>query len=624
MAIFNKLKDTNDKTNLINKRFFYMIIVVILLSTILFTRLYFLQIIEKEKFSTLSKRNQLTVIPFEAKRGLIYDRNGKVLATNYSIYNLEIVPQIAKQSKVILERLRSLKLITEKEIKKFNNNRYKHRPYEPVIIKENLTEKETAILSTYLFELPGIYISAKLVRHYPYPKIMSHILGYTGLIAEKELAYTDSNYLSHEQIGKTGVEKKYEELLHGILGYKQVEVDAKGMIVNTKNFIPPTAGDDVYLTIDIELQKETYEIMKNYKGAAIVLSTKTGEILSMVSVPGYDSNVLIPQSKDHKKLKEIFQNPNKPMYNRAINGLYPLASPIKPFLAIQGLEKKKITPKYQLFDPGWYKLPSSNHIFRDLSYNIGGYGWINLHKSIVKSSDTYYYHLAHLLGINSMHSILTKFGFGKSTKIDLWGESIGLVPNKSWKIITKSQPWYKGDSLLVGIGQGFLQTTPIQLAQATMLMANKGKGYYPHIFDKSIDQFGSIQTFEKKSIPPIKLSKNIYWQWIHNAMRGVIHEKEGTGWRFGKDAPYIAAGKTGTGQIISLHHNDIIDKENIPEHLKDHSSFIVFAPFNNPEIAVAVLIENMPGSALLARRICDAYFSKTGILKNTHLNKNNT
>ena len=214
-----------------------------------------------------------------------------------------------------------------------------------------------------------------------------------------------------------------------------------------------------------------------------------------------------------------------------------------------------------------------------------------------------------------MHSILTKFGFGQKTKIDLWGESSGLVPNASWKMEEKAKPWYKGDSIQIGIGQGFLQVTPIQLAQATMLMANKGKGYRPHIFDKSIDQFGNINKFEKKPINPIILSKKIYWQLIHNAMRGVIHEAGGTGRRFGKDAGYIAAGKTGTGQIISLHHNELIDKDNIPEHLKDHSSFIVFAPFNTPEIAVAVLIENSAGSALLARKICDAYFIKTGAIK---------
>ena len=615
MHLFNKFQQKNNPKLTINNRFIYVIFITIFLSILLISRLYFLQVVEVEKYATLSKKNQLTIIPHEAKRGVIFDRNGKVLATNSAIYNIDIVPQIAKKTSPIFEKLLELKLISEDEISQFKKNRYLHRPYEAITIKENISEKDAAILSTHLFELPGVYISAKLIRNYPYGEIISHILGYTGLITEKESNNIGGNYLSHQQIGKIGVEKKYEQLLHGELGYEQVEVDAKGRIIKSKDFIPPISGHDLYLTIDIELQKQVYEIMKGYKGAAIVLNAKTGEVLAMVSVPSYDNNVLLSHKKDNKKLINIFNDPNKPMYNRIINGLYPLASPIKPFLAIQGLEQKKITPKYQLFDPGWYKLPNSKHIFRDVSYNVGGHGWIDLHKSIVKSSDTYYYHLASLLGIKSMHAILSKFGFGKSTHIDLWGESIGLVPTKSWKMMAKSEPWYKGDSLLIGIGQGFIQVTPIQMAQATMLMANRGRGYHPHILGKSIDQFGKVQEFEKTPIPQIKLSREIYWQWIHNAMRGVIHQNGGTGWRFGKDAPYISAGKTGTGQIISLHHNVNIDKDNIPDHLKDHSSFIVFAPFNNPEIAVSILIENMPGSASLARQICDAYFTNIGLIK---------
>ncbi len=600
-----KLSNDNFKTRIV-----YSIILIFFLIGFLLFRLFYLQVIESKKFTMLSDRNQLTLIPLEPKRGLIYDRNGKILATNEVSYNLEIIPQIAKNIQNTFAKLKELKFLDDNDIKNYNKIKTYRRPFEPITLKDNISEKESALIATQLHELTGINITARLVRKYPYGIYSSHLVGYTGSINQKEFAVLDkSNYLTSQQIGKVGIEKNHEALLHGQLGYEQVEIDARGHVVNSKNVVNSVAGNDLYLTIDIDLQRKVHDIIQGYKGAAIVVHTKTGEVLSMVSSPSYDPNILLSNNNRQKELQALFKNPKKPLYNRSINGLYPLASPVKPFLALQGLEKKKINRKYQLFDPGWYKLPNSKHLFRDVSYNSGGNGWVNLHKSIVKSSDTYYYHLANLLGIEDIYEILTKFGFGKQTEIDLWNESSGLVPNKSWKLENKSEPWYTGDTLLVGIGQGFLQVTPVQIAQATMLLANKGHGYQLHLLNKYITQAGNVIDNEKISLKPIKLSNNNYWQWIHYAMQGVINEKGGTGWRFGKDANYIAAGKTGTGQIISLHHNENIDKDNIPDHLKDHSSFIAFAPVNDPEIAVIVLIENSQGSSLLTRQICDAYFN---------------
>ena len=606
---FENTTENTISNTIFNVRAMYSIAIICVLVILLIIRLFYLQVIETKKFSMLSDRNQLTIVPLEPRRGLIYDRNGKILASNDVVYNLEIIPQIAKNIDDTVAKLEKLGFLQQAEVDNFKKIKYHYRPFEPITIKEDISEKESAIIATHLFSLPGVNISAKLIRSYPYNVFASHIVGYTGAITQPEiLKLNKNNYLTSQKIGKTGLEKNYEYLLHGNLGYKQLEVDARGRVVNEKRVTNAIAGNDLYLTIDIDLQEKVYAVMQGHKGSAIVVNNKTGEILAMASMPSYDPNIMISK-RDNKAITKLFKNPNKPLYNRSINGLYPLASLIKPFLALQGLEKKKISRKYQIFDPGWYKLPNSKHLFRDVAYAKGGNGWVDLHKSIVKSSDTYYYHLANMLGINNLHAILTKFGFGKKTKVDLWNESSGLVPNKAWKLKHKSEPWYTGDTILVGIGQGFIQVTPIQIAQATMLLANKGRGHQLHVLDKYISQDSTIHDNKKIALDKIKLSNEKYWQWVHQPMRGVISERGGTGWRFGKDTNYIAAGKTGTAQIISLHHNKNIDKNNIPDHLKDHSSFIAFAPANNPEIAVIVIIENAQGSSLLARKICDAYFN---------------
>lgn len=598
----------NTQKKVFKKRCFNIIIAVMLLALLLLARLFFLQIIENSKFSTLSKRNQLTILPLDASRGLIFDRNGKILAENSVIYDIQLIPQLTKNISQTLQKLLDHNFISKEDIEIFNKTLYQHKHFEKISVRADINENIAARLAAQMFQFPGVSIGAKLIRQYPYGEYSAHIVGYTGLISQNELNSKDGNYLAHYYIGKSGIEKYYESFLHGKIGYEQVEVDAKGRIVQTKESQQPIRGKNLYLSIDIDLQKKVYDIMKDYKGAAILIDTKTGEILAMVSTPSYDPNHLI--TNNTKKLKKIFSSSNNPMYNRAINGLYPLASPVKPFLALQGLEKKKISETYQIYDPGWYKLPNSKHIFRDVTYHLGGNGWVNLHKSLVRSSDTYYYHLASMLGIKDMHDILTSFGFGRYTDIDIYSESKGLVPTKSWKLENKSEPWYKGDSLLIGIGQGFMQVTPIQIAKATMLLANKGTGFTPHMLIKDVDHLGNTNPTPLKPLRKIKLSKANYWKLVHDGMKGVIYEKGGTGWRFGKDASYTVAGKTGTGQIISLHHNENIDKDNIPDHLKDHSSFIAFAPFTNPEIALAVLIENTPGSSSIAREILDVYFSQ--------------
>lgn len=601
------LNNSKDNTSNYNQTAKVIGLVIALVMVVLLSRLVYLQVIQQHKFFALSEKNKLAIVPLEPKRGLIYDRNGVLLATNKTVHSLEIVPQIAKDPTGLAKQLRELNLINDQELATYQQQRKYYKPFESVLIKDNLTDTELANIATQMVSLPGLKIKAKLVRQYPYLEVGAHLLGYTGTITKDLYDAANGYYLTHQHVGKAGIEHFYEKLLRGKLGYEQLEVDAKGKVVGKQATIAPTAGMDIYLSIDIELQHQVTKIMQNHRGAAIVLNSQTAEVIALVSMPSFNPNTLVPNG-NNQDLQSILKQQHQPLFNRAINGLYPLASPVKPFLALYGLEKQLITQNYQVFDPGWYKLPGSKHIFRDITYNKGGNGWVNLHNSIVKSSDTYYYHLANMLGIDNIHHILTSFNFGKKTDIDLTGEATGLVPNRQWKLRQKQERWYHGDSLLVGIGQGFLQVTPMQMAVATMLLANKGNGYRPHILSKAITADGTIVEHTPVKLPAVKLSKANYWQWVHNAMRGVIHEAKGTGWRFGKDAAYTAAGKTGTAQVISLHHNANVDKHNIPEHLRDHSSFISFAPFSRPEVIVIVLVENNIGSAKLAREILDAYF----------------
>lgn len=595
-----------------------LIIIVIIASSLLIARLFFLQIVENKKFAKMSEKNQLTFIPHEASRGIIFDRNNKILAYNLPIYQLQLIPQLAKKPKEILQKLLNLNIITNDDINNYHKKSYLYRPYEPITIKENISEVTAAIIAENTYQLSGVIIGAKLIRKYPYGKYTAHIVGHTGLMSKHEQQLLQGNYLTNQHVGKNGIEKYYEKLLHGELGYRQVEINARGKIIRERYYQSPQRGNDLTLTIDIDLQQAIYEMLADYKACAIVAHAKTGEILAMVNTPNYDANIMIDGNS--KQITKINNDPKKPIFDRAVQGLYPLASIIKPFIALHGLEKKKINSKYEIFCRGWYELEGSKHIFRDISFDAGGNGWVNLHKSLVSSSDTYYYHLAGMLGIQEIHNILTKFGFGNKTNIDLPREKSGLVPTKQWKLTNKGEPWYKGDTLLTGIGQGFLQVTPIQMLQATILLANKGTGARPHLLKSYLDNNYDTQNIPLTTLEPIKLSNHKYWQMVHKGMQGVIMEPGGTGWRFGKDAPYSAAGKTGTAQIISLHHNSKIDKNNIPEHLKDHSYFVAFAPIKEPEIVVVVLLENTSGAPIIARKIMDLYFANPQIINNTNKN----
>lgn len=588
-----------------------LIVLIIFLSSILVIRLAYLQISQFKRYKTLSLKNQMSIIPIGPPRGIILDRNGIVLADNIPVYVLEIIPEHVKNIQETLKKLQTLlPSITEEDIANFNRARKQNRSFVPIPFKLKLTQEEVAIFASNQYQFPGISIKARLMRYYPFSDLTAHVLGYVGRINLQELRQVDpTNYRATNFIGKSGIEKFYENSLHGKVGYHEVETDVSGRTIRVINKQNPVSGEKLYLTIDTRLQQAAYQAMQDKRGAVVVMSTQGGEILALVSAPSFDPNAFVNgiSSADYKALATA---PERPLYNRAVRGLYPPASTIKPFMGLAGLEKGIIDTKFSIYDPGWFRLPGVSHAYRD--WKKSGHGMINLKRAITVSCDTYFYNLGHKMGINAMEDILSQFGFGQLTHVDLHEEAAGILPNKLWKRQAKGVSWYPGDTVITSIGQGFMLVSPLQLANATSSLSQKGKRFRPHFLKKSIQSdTNEIHEFKALEEYPMRLKDDNYWTIISEAMQEVIKSNEGTGYRFGRTAPYSVAAKTGTAQVFGGKHYEKIRKvryEDIPEYLRDHSLIIAFAPVENPEIAIAVMVENDLAASNVARKVMDAYF----------------
>jgi penicillin-binding protein 2 len=584
---------------------------IILLSAILIVRLAYLQISQFKRYETLSLKNQMSIIPIAPPRGIILDKYGVVLAENIPVYVLEIIPERVNNLAKTLARLQVLiPSISAEDLVNFERTRKQNRAFMPLPLKLKLTQEEVAVFASNQYRFPGVSIKARLMRHYPLGEIMAHLLGYVGRINVQELQQVDpGNYRATNFIGKSGIEKYYENSLHGEVGYQQVETDVSGRTLRVLSKQNPISGEKLFLTIDSRLQKIAYEAMKGRRGAVVAMSTHGGDILAMVSAPGYDPNAFVNgiSAVDYAKLATAR---DRPLYNRAVRGLYPPASTIKPFIGLAGLEKGAVDTNFSIYDPGWFRLPNVSHPYRD--WKKTGHGMINLKRAITVSCDTYFYNLGHKLGIAAIEDLLVQFGFGQLTHVDLNEEAQGLVPSKRWKLATKGLSWYPGDTVITSIGQGFMLASPLQLANATASLSQKGKRFRPHLLHKSI-QSDKEETHPYKPLEeyPIRLKDNNYWTIIADAMRSVIVSNEGTGYRFGRDAPYTVAIKTGTAQVFGGKQYEKARKisyEEIPEYLRDHSLIIAFAPVENPEIAVAVMVENDFAASSVARKVMDAWF----------------
>lgn len=605
------IKDLHRERQLFNARVVIAGGLALAMMLIVVVRLIHLQIFSYDHFTTLSQTNRVRLVAVPPPRGLIYDRNGVLLAENRPAYSLEITPEAVGDMEETLARLGRLLELRDVDIERFYRALRTKRPFQAIPVRFNLSDEEVARFAVNRHVFAGVDIEARLTRYYPLHGSAVHAIGYVGRVDERDLQTLDvEEYSGTTHVGKSGVEKYYEHLLHGRVGYEQVEVNAQGRTLRVLSHEAPAPGQDLVLSLDAELQRVAERALEGYNGAVVALDPRNGEVLALVSVPTYDPNLFVNGISGDEYLA-LNTDPDRPLFNRALTGRYPPGSTIKPLIGLAGLEYGVTTAERTIFAPGYFKLPNGDRRYRD--WKREGHGLVDLDKSIAESCDVYFYDLAYRLGIDRMYEFLGRFGLGVPQGIDSTGESAGILPSREWKWRARGQPWFPGETLIIGIGQGYLTTTPLQLASVAGILAGRGARAQPRLLRAVFD--GTTQTTkaaEARFAEPVTLRSPIFWDDVLNAMVNVMHRRGGTAyWSAGRDAPYTIAGKTGTAQVFGLKQDEEYDEENIARRLRDHSLFIAFAPFEDPRIAVAVVAENGgSGSAVaapIARKVMDAY-----------------
>jgi penicillin-binding protein 2 len=593
-------------------RLIISIVFVLLLLGTLLTRFIYLQAVRHDYYQTLAEKNRISVVPIVPNRGLILDRNGVVMAHNFSGYTLEITPSKVKNLQATIDDLATLVDIQPRDRKRFKKLLTESHDFETLMIRSRLSDEEVARFAAQQYRFPGVEIKARLFREYPYSEKTAHLLGYIGRINQADEDKLDendalANYRGTDYIGKTGLEQFYEEELHGTTGVEQVEVDSAGRAVRILSRTPPVSGNTLILSIDAKLQEIAEQAFGDYRGALVAIDPANGEVLAFVSRPGYDPSLFV-DGIDADSWKELNDSLDHPLNNRVLRGQYPSGSTIKPFMALAGLFYNIRSPERTISDPGFYTLAGSSHHYRD--WKKDGHGTVDMFRSIVVSCDTYYYGLAVDMGIDNIFNFLSRFGFGKKTGIDLEGETAGLLPSQEWKQKRFKQKWYAGDTVSVGIGQGYSLVTPLQLAAATATLANDGIGYRPHLVREIKNSVtNAIRKLEDKPSFDIKLDP-AHVDLVKRAMNAVT-QPGGTAAQASAGAPYTIAGKTGTAQVVAMKQGEKYDASKIDERHRDHAWFISFAPVEKPRIAVVVLAENGGHgggtAAPIARKVLDYY-----------------
>lgn len=605
-----KISNTALENKIFSSRMMLAIIFVIALTSILILRLFNLQITHFDYYTEEALGNQMHTLPITPTRGKIFDRNGKILATNQLAYKLTITPEKTEISKTLLE-LKQVGLISDEDIKLFYKNKKRYKKFHSIPLKHHLNDTQVAeFLVSNRFA--GIDIEPYFHRIYPYNNSSVHAIGYVSRMNKKDKnTYDKKNYLGTSFVGKTGIEKQYENLLHGISGVKQIERNVTGRIIDSQIIQDPKPGQDLYLSLDLDMQQKAESLLKGKRGAIVVVDTRNGEVLTLVSTPTYNPNWFV-NGISHKNYNQLQTSKDIPQLNRTIQGLYPPGSTVKPMVALAGLEEGVITKKRKVFCPGHYKLPNVKRKFND--WKRTGHGLVDVKDSIAQSCDVFFYDLADKMGINSLHDNLTLFSFGSKTGIDIPGERGGILPSKSWKKINKGEPWYRGETLITGIGQGFMTSSPLQLAVATAALANKGQLYQPKILKAISSNNQTIKEVEKGLSAQIPINDIHNWEDVIEGMKQTIYAPKGTARRLNKGLTYTLAGKTGTAQVFGLDAEEEYIAEKLDERLRDHALFTGFAPIENPQIAIAVIVENAGSgsskAAPLAREVLDIYFEK--------------
>jgi len=588
---------------------------ILIAFAMLLGRFAWLQVVQREYYHTLAEANRISVVPVVPNRGLILDRTGKVLAANYSAYTLEITPSKVPNVERAIEELARVIEVSPRDRRRFKKLQEESKNFESLPIRTRLTEEEVARFAVNRFRFPGFEIKARLFRSYPQGEVASHAIGYIGRINDADVKRIDeagltTNYKGTDHIGKLGIEGAYEKELHGLTGTEQVEIDAGGRAIRSLARTEPISGNNLMVTLDLDLQKIAEDAFQDYKGALVAIDPKNGEVLALVSRPGFDPNLFV-DGIDPQNWDALNNSPDKPLNNRALRGQYPPGSTIKPFMALAALEFRKRSPEFTISDPGYFTLAGVNHRYRD--WKKEGHGLVNLHKSIVISCDTYYYGLANDLGIDAIHTFLTRFGFGAPTGIDIDGELPGLAPSQEWKQRRFRQKWYAGDTVSVGIGQGYMLSTPLQLAAATATLANNGVPVHPRLLkavqDSKTQEMRELEPSVEKDAVAVK-PENL--ALVRAAMVDVTRPG-GTASQAYAGATYAVAAKTGTAQVVGMKQNEKYDEKRLKQEHWDHALLIAFAPADDPKIALAILVENGKhgGSTAgpIAREVFDYYLT---------------
>jgi penicillin-binding protein 2 len=606
--LLTREKDGSAESELFFRRTLVMVFAVFLGFMAVASRLIYLQVLNHERFSTLSDSNRVRLQPLPPTRGFIFDRNGVLLADNLASYHLEVTREQVKNLDATLAELRERIALTDADIERFRKLARRSPPYAGIPLRFQLTDEEIAKLAIDLYRLPGVDIKADLTRRYPLGPHAVHAIGYVGRIDEGELSRIDpGQYRGSTHIGKTGSEKSYETVLHGRTGYQQVETNADGRPLRVLHRTPPLPGQHIYLSIDIRLQAVAEKLLEGYNGAIVALDPRNGEVLALASQPIYDPNLFV-NGIDFASYRTLNTSKDRPLLNRALRGVYPPGSTIKPLMALAGLDYGVVNRYSGVFCPGFYRLPGASRKFRD--WKRSGHGSVDMDRAIAQSCDVYFYSLALNLGIDRIHEFLSQFSMGRLTGIDLPGEKGALLPSQAWKRRVHKQPWFAGDSLSAGIGQGYFLATPLQLAHAVAIIAKQGKNFAPRVLYATEDPGTRTKTLEApRPLPPVAVKNPRYWDAV---IAGMIHVVEGgTAHKIGAGAKYRIAGKTGTAQVFTLGQNQRYSAKNLPRHLWDHALFIAFAPTEEPRIAVAVIAEHGGGgsatAAPLARKVMDAW-----------------
>ncbi len=589
----HSFRDKSAERRLFRSRALTLAVFIFLMLCVLAWRMTYLQINLYEKYKDLSENNRIQLRPIAPNRGLIYDRNGILLAENIPSYSLTLVPERVRDMEQTIAFLDKLIGISERDREQFDKRQgFRRRPFEPVVLRHKLSEDDIAKVMVNRFYLPGVDVEAQLVRHYPQGKTFAHVLGYVGRINQQEQAALDTDpdtkrrYSDTQFIGKLGVERRYEQDLHGEVGYQKVETNARGRVIQVIERQDPVPGQDITLHLDSRLQKLAEQEMKGMRGALVAIEVATGGIISLYSNPSFDPNLFVT-GISHKDYSDLRDNPDLPLFDRTIRGQYPPASTLKPFVGLAALNSGITSWSETIDDPGWYKLENDERLYRD--WKRIGHGKVNLQRAIVESCDTYFYDVAVRAGIDNISPFLAQFGFGRNMTLDISNALPGLLPDRDWKRAKRGSFWYAGDTVNLGIGQGFMLVTPMQLATATAVLANRGTWQVPRLILAHNDTPDEIPHGD---IPDLQLKNPQDWEQMYHAMEQVVSGTHGTARRLMSKLRYPIAGKTGTAQVVGIKQDEEYDSESLRERWRDHALFIAFAPVEKPEIAIAVVIEN--------------------------------